>query len=121
MKLPAALRFTLLLWIGCLFALLGMQRFFVDPLPTLLATVAVFIVQVAPLLVVTPAVLRTTGSRGPLWVCLVMLLYFVHGVWQWSTPAVRLLGSLELVFSVGAFVTSWILLRVIPRDSVAVP
>ena len=119
MNLPVALRFTLLLWIGCLFALVGMQRFFFDSLPSPMATIAVFIIQVAPLLLVTPAALRT-GSRGPLWVCLAMLLYFVHGVWQWSTPATRLFGSLELIFSVGAFVTGWLLLRVIPRDSDAV-
>lgn len=107
----AALRFTLLLWSGSLFALLALQRFFADPLPGLGATIAVFVVQLAPLLLVLPLVLRS-GARGPLWLCLVMLLYFVHGIWQWNTPHARLFGTLEVAFALGAFVTSWILLKV---------
>jgi len=116
MNVQIALRMTLLIWIGSLFALLGLQRFFVEPLTTMVATIAVFIGQVAPLLVVAPVALRP-GARGPLWVCLAMLLYFVHGVWQWGSPSVRLFGILEVVFSLGSFVTAWILLKVIPKDS----
>ena len=115
MNLQTPLRMTLLLWVGSLFALLGMQRFFVEPLPSVPATIAVFIGQVAPLLIVTPGALRT-GSRGPLWVCLAMLLYFVHGVWQWTSPNAHLIGFLEVIFSVATFVTAWILLKVIPKD-----
>ena len=111
-----ALRFTVLLWTGSLFALLGLQRFFVDPLPTFAATLTVFLVQTAPLLLVLPVVLRP-GARGPLWLLLVTLLYFVHGVWQWNTPAVRLFGILEVVFALGGFVTCWVLLKVLPRGS----
>ncbi len=119
MNVQTALRMALLIWIGSLFALLGMQRFFVEPLGTMLATIAVFVGQVAPLLIVAPVALRH-GSRGPLWVCLAMLLYFVHGVWQWSSPNVRLFGILEVVFALGSFVTAWILLKVMPKDS-AIP
>ena len=115
MNLQVALRMTLLLWVGSLFALLGMQRFFIEPLPTMLATIAVFIAQVAPLLIVLPGALRT-GARGPLWVCLVMLLYFVHGVWQWTSSDARLIGILEVIFAVGAFVTAWVLLKVMPKE-----
>ena len=112
----AALRFTLLLWSGSVFALLGLQRFFVDPLSTVLATLAVFAAQTAPLLLVLPAALRT-GARGPLWLCLVMLLYFVHGIWQWNTPATKLFGIFEVVFSLGALVTAWVLLKILPRST----
>jgi len=49
-----------------------------------------------------------------------MLLYFVHGVWQWSSPNVRLFGILEVIFSLGTFVTAWILLKVMPKDG-AIP
>jgi uncharacterized membrane protein len=111
-----ALRFTLLLWCGSVFALLGLQRFFVDPLPGVPATVAVFIFQTAPLLVVLPMTLRS-GARGPLLLCLVMLLYFVHGVWQWNTPGARLFGIFEVIFALGAFVTAWVLLKLLPRDA----
>ena len=119
MNVQIALRTTLLIWIGSLFALLGLQRFFVEPLPSVVATIAVFVGQVAPLLVVAPAMLRR-GARGPLWVCLAMLLYFVHGVWQWSSPNVRLFGDLEVIFSLGTFVTAWILLKVMPKEG-AIP
>jgi uncharacterized membrane protein len=115
MNVQTVLRMTLLIWIGSVFALLGLQRFFVEPLESLPATVAVFIAQVAPLLIVGPMALRP-GARGPLWVCLVMLLYFTHGVWQWSDPTTRAFGVFEVIFSLGAFVSAWILLKVMPRD-----
>jgi uncharacterized membrane protein len=111
-----ALQFTLLLWVGSLFALLGLQRFFVEPLATTAATVTVFAAQTVPLLVLLPVVLRG-GARGPLWLCLAMLLYFVHGIWQWHTPAGHLFGIFEVVFALGGFFTSWILLRLLPRGS----
>jgi uncharacterized membrane protein len=116
MNIRTALRMALLIWIGSLFALLGMQRFFFEPLATMTATIAVFVGQVAPLLIVAPATLRS-GARGPLWVCLAMLLYVVHGIWQWSSPNMRLFGILEVTFALGSFVTAWILLRVMPKDS----
>ncbi len=45
-----------------------------------------------------------------------MMLYFVHGVWQWSSPADRFVGIFEVVFSVGAFITAWVLLKVMPKE-----
>jgi uncharacterized membrane protein len=114
MNVQAILRMTMLIWIGSVFALIGLQRVFVEPLESLPATVAVFVVQVVPLLIVAPMTLRS-GARGPLWICLVMLLYFTHGVWQWSDPATRAFGTFEVIFSVGAFVTAWILLKIMPR------
>src|SRR3954466_9195116 len=111
MNAQTPLRVALLIWVGSLFALLGLQRFFVAPLPSFAATLAVFIVELAPILIVTPMVLRG-GARGPMWMCLVSILYFVHGVWQWSAPDMRLFGVLEVVFSVGVFVTALILARV---------
>jgi uncharacterized membrane protein len=100
-NVQTALRMGLLVWVGSLFALLGMQRFFIDPLPSTGATLTVFVVTVAPLLIVMPVALRS-GARGPLWMCLVMLLYF-----------------LEVIFALGAFITAWILLKVIPSPSEA--
>lgn len=116
MDLQMALRFTLLLWIGSLFALLGLQRFFIEPLDSLLAGAVVFITQAAPLLLLTRVALRP-GPRGPLWVALAMPLYVIHGIWQGSVIGVRLIGTLEVIFALGAFLAAWILLRVIPRSS----
>ena len=112
MRLQTALRFTLLLWIGSLFALLGLQRFVLDPLDSLLASAVVFIVQVAPLLLLTPLALRP-GPRGPLWIALTLPLYLMHGIWQIDA---RPVGMLEVIFALGAFMTAWMLLRVLPRE-----
>jgi uncharacterized membrane protein len=116
MNVSAMLRVTQLMWIGSLFALLGLQRVFVEPLATLAATIVVFAVQVAPLLTIALLAVRE-GAKGLLWVCLVTLLYFTHGVWQWSDPATRTFGVFEVGFSLGAFANAWILLRVMPRDA----
>jgi uncharacterized membrane protein len=115
MNAQTPLRVALLMWVGSLFALLGLQRFFVAPLASFVATLAVFVAELAPLLMVTPLALRS-DHRGPLWVCLVSILYFVHGVWQWSAPDVRVFGVLEVIFAVGAFVTALILVRLMPRE-----
>jgi uncharacterized membrane protein len=112
MHVQTALRFSLLLWIGSLFALLGLQRFLLDPLDSLLASAVVFIIQVAPLLLLTPLALRP-GARGPLWIALVLPLYLMHGIWQLDA---RPVGMLEVIFALGAFVTAWLLLRVLPRE-----
>ncbi len=112
MHVQTVLRFTLLLWIGSLFALLGVQRFLLDPLDSLLASAAVFLVQVAPLLLLTPLALRP-GARGPLWIALTLPLYFMHGISQLDA---RPVGMLEVIFALGAFVTAWMLLRVMPRE-----
>ena len=44
-----------------------------------------------------------------------MPFYFVHGIWQYTLPATRLFGILEVVFSLGAFISAWLLLRLLPR------
>jgi uncharacterized membrane protein len=110
------LRFTLFLWVGSLFALLGLQRLLGDDLSGTLAQLVVLAVQIVPLLVVAPLLLRP-GPRGGLWLCLLMPLYFVHGIWQYTLPATRLFGILEVVFSLGAFVSAWLLLKLLPRGS----
>jgi uncharacterized membrane protein len=122
MSRPAiALRFTQLLWLGSLFALLSLQRLFADTLSAPLARITVFVVQVAPLLAVAPLLVRP-GPRGTLWVCLLTPLYFVHGIWQYGAPDTRWFGILEVIFALGAFATSWLLLRVLPRpDDVREP
>ena len=115
MNAQTPLRAALLIWLGSLFALLGLQRFFVEPLPSFAATLGVFVIQLAPLLITAPLVLRP-GARGPLWVCLASILYFVHGIWQWIAPDLRIFGVLEVIFSLGLFVTALFLLKVTPRE-----
>lgn len=114
MNVVAVLRFTLLLWLGSLFALLGVERLLFDPLATPIATFGVFVFQTLPVLVSAPATLRNP-SRGAFWSSLASMLYFVHGVAQLVTPAGRLFGMIEVGFALGAFVTSVMLMRAAPR------
>lgn len=109
-----ALRFAVLLWVGSLFALLGLQRLLGDGLSGTLAQLVVLAVQVIPLLVVAPLLLRP-GPRAGLWLCLLMPFYFAHGIWQYTLPTTRLFGILEVVFALGAFVSAWLLLKLLPR------
>jgi len=106
----AALRFTLLVWLGSLFALLGLVRFVFEPLASTAATLGVFLFQTLPILVSIPVTLRD-APRGAFWASLSSMLYFVHGVATLVTPEDRVLGVLETGLALGAFVTSVMLMR----------
>jgi len=113
-----ALRLTLLVWLGSLFALLGVERWFIDPLGSLAANAAVFAVQTAPIVAVAALSIRD-AARGALWSALVSLVYFVHGVARAAAPAERLSGLIEIAFALGAFVSALLLLRVLPPRGAA--
>jgi len=108
-----ALRFTLLVWLGSLFALFGVERWLVDPLGSFAATAAVFAVQTAPIVAVAILSIRD-AARGALWGSLASLVYFVHGVAQIPSPTDRLSGGVEIALALGTFVTALMLLRALP-------
>jgi uncharacterized membrane protein len=108
--MTSALRFALLIWLGSLFALLGLERFVFDPLRTGLATLALFLFEVLPILVCAPLAVRRP-ARGAFWVSLAALIYFTDGVVAAFDPDRRLLGAIEIVFALGTFVTALLLLR----------
>jgi len=110
MNVVAVLRFTLLIWLGSLFGLLGVERFLFSPLDSLPATLGVFVFQTLPILAAAPVTLRSP-ARGAFWSSLASMLYFVHGVATLVTPSDRLFGMLEIGFALAAFVTSIMLLR----------
>jgi uncharacterized membrane protein len=105
-----SLRFTLLIWLGSIFALLGVDSFLLDPLRSIAATAAVFAVQALPILLCAPLALRNPG-RGAFWVSLAALLYFVDGVVTAFDPERRLIGALEILCALGAFTTALLLMR----------
>ena len=85
------LQFVCLLSIGSLFALIGLRQFFVEPLEDKVVNASVFLVQVLPLLLVLPGILRLK-PRSYLLAVLAAMLYFCHGVWLAVAPEQRVLG-----------------------------
>ena len=110
MNATVALRFTLLIWCGSLFALLGVERWLLDPLGSIAATAIVFAVQTAPIVAVVVVSIRNP-ARGAFWTTLASLLYFAHGVARVAAPTERLSGVIEIVLTLGAFTTALLLLR----------
>lgn len=94
------LQFLCLLLIGSLFAVTGLRQFFVEPLDGQLTNTLWFVLQVAPLLIVLPGVLRGT-HRGYFYAVLAAALYFIHGVLEAATDDQRTLALWEVAFAVG--------------------
>jgi len=108
-----ALRFTLLVWLGSLFALFGVERWLVDPLGSVAATAVVFAAQTAPIVAVAALSIRSP-ARGAFWAALASLVYFVHGIARVPSPTDRLSGGVEIALALGAFATALLLLRALP-------
>ncbi len=93
-----ALQFLCLLLVGSLFALTGLRQFFVTPLAETGINVLWFVVQVLPLLLVLPGILRLR-LRAFFFAALAGMLYFVHGILQAATPESRVMGLWEVGFA----------------------
>lgn len=91
--------FVALLLMGSLVALTGLRQFFIEPLATTSSNVIWFVVQLLPLLLPLPGLLRL-HLRPTFVLCMTSMLYFIHGVYVVSDPKLTLLGSLEIVFAV---------------------
>lgn len=100
-----ALQFASLLWIGSLFALTGLRQIFVEPLETSTSNLIWFGIQVLPLLLVVPGILRLK-ARSFLLATLAAMLYFCHGVLQAVSVEDRLLGLWEVGFALALVLTS---------------
>jgi uncharacterized membrane protein len=104
------LQFLTLLAIGSLFALTGLRQFFVEPLASESSNLIWFGIQVLPLLLVLPGVLRLT-PRSYLFAILAAMLYFCHGVLQTVSLEDRVMGLWEVAFSLALVLTASFALR----------
>ena len=104
------LQFLTLLAIGSLFALTGLRQFFVEPLASESSNLIWFGIQVLPLLLVLPGVLRLT-PRSYLFAILAAMLYFCHGVLQTVSLEDRVMGLWEVGFSLALVLTASFALR----------
>ena len=104
------LQFLTLFCIGSLFALTGLRQFIVEPLASANTNLIWFGIQVLPLLLVLPGVLRLT-PRSYLFAILAAMLYFCHGVLQAVSVEDRLIGLWEVGFSLALVLTASFALR----------
>lgn len=110
------LQFLCLLMIGSLFSITGLRQFFVQPLESPSWNALWFGLQVLPLILVLPGVLRGT-FRGYLWACFAASLYFIHGTLQAVNPDLRAMGLWEVAFAVALIGSASLAIRRLPRAS----
>ena len=108
------LQFLCLLSAGSLFALTGLRQFFVEPLATGLSNSLWFAIQVLPLLLVIPGMLRLK-ARSFLLAGLAAMLYFSHGVLLAVAPEHRALGFWEVGFALALVMTTAFAVRHLNR------
>lgn len=96
--------FLTFLCIGSLFALVGLKQFFMQPLDNSTSNGIWFLLQVLPLLLLIPGLLRVGPGRGRLaffFCAMAGMLYFIHGVWSAVTPELRTWALWETAFALG--------------------
>ncbi len=85
---------------GSLVAVTGLRQFFADPIENASVNAAWFVIQLTPMLVTLPGVLR--GALNPVFIlCLASTLYFIHGVMLAFDPELWAFGWAEIAFSLG--------------------
>jgi uncharacterized membrane protein len=110
------LQFLSLLCVGSLFALTGLRQFFMQPLAGSFTNTVWFLIQVAPLLLILPGVLRIS-ARGFFFAILAAMLYFIHGVMEAATPALRTWALWEVGFATALITVSSLAMRRLNRPS----
>lgn len=104
------LQFLALVMLGSLFAITGLRQYFVEPLDDGLNNTLWFVIQVLPLLLVLPGVLR--GSyRGYFYAILAATLYFIHGTMEAATADQRALALWETGFAVALITVASLAMR----------
>ncbi|MEM7077786.1 MAG: DUF2069 domain-containing protein [Pseudomonadota bacterium] len=102
--------FTNLVMVGSIIALTGLRQFFIDPLGDTTSNAIWFFLQILPLLLPLPGML-SAKLRSSFVMCLVSMLYFVHGVMYAFDPHLQLLSILEIIFALGLCAATTMLVR----------
>ncbi len=99
--------FLALVLVGSIVALTGLRQIFLQPLADGTVNLVWFALQILPLLLTLPGLLRLE-IRSAFMLCMVSLLYFIHGVLIIFDPPTQLLGAFEICFALGLCgVTAW--------------
>ena len=109
------LLFICMVMIGSLLALTGLRQLFIDPLPSTGSNMVWFAIQILPLLVIIPGMLRL-HYRSCFYTIIVALLYFIHGVLLAVGESLRQLGYVEVGCSLLLILAATYLLRGLRRE-----
>ena len=112
--------FLSLMMVGCLFALTGLRQFFMEPLDDAGVNAAWFVIQLLPLLLPLPGLLRA-GLRPVFFMCMSSTLYFIHAVLVVFDPEMFWFGVFEIIFSLGLCAATAVLVRRIREDQARNP
>jgi uncharacterized membrane protein len=105
-----------LLSAGSIFALTGLRQFFIEPLANPFPNFIWFVIQVLPILLVIPGMLRQK-ARSFLLAALAAMLYFSHGVLLAVSAELRSLGLWEVGFAVALVATATFAVRLLNGKS----
>lgn len=92
--------FLTFIMIGSLIGVTGLRQFLLDPIPEASVNAVWFVLQIMPLLLCIPSALRGQ-LKGMFFLCLVSILYFIHGVLIIFDPALFYWAAAELFFALG--------------------
>ncbi len=102
--------FLTMMTMGSLFAITGLRQFFIEPLASTGTNIVWFAIQVAPLLIIIPGLLKHSPNTY-LYGILVAMLYFVHGVMVAATEPLRWFGITEVAFALAMALVCTVVLR----------
>jgi len=102
--------FLSLMMVGSLFAMTGLRQFFIEPLEDPGVNAAWFLIQLLPLLLPLPGMLRG-NLRPTFFMCMSSMLYFIHGVLVVFDPDLLVFGLFEILFSLGLCGATAVLVR----------
>lgn len=102
--------FLILFCIGSIAGVVGLRQFFVAPLTDPVMNIVWYIVQMLPMLVTLPGVLRMR-INSTFFLCLASMLYFIQGVLWAFQPEDRLFGFFEIFFSLALCLCTALLVR----------
>lgn len=94
---------TALTMMGCLLAFTAWRQFIVDPIPSAGSNMVWFGLQIAPLLLVLPGVVKRQAN-ALFFATVVSFLYFIHGTLHVVEVATRASGSVEILLALAFFV-----------------
>ena len=112
--------FVSFLLLGSLVAMTGLRQFFIEPLPTPGVNLVWFLMQLSPLLIPLPGLIRGT-LRSTFTICITSLLYFIHGVLMAFDPNMMVFGGFEIAFSLGLCAVTALLVRNMREAEAAQP
>jgi uncharacterized membrane protein len=102
--------FVAFLLLGSIVALTGLRQFFIEPLENGAINALWFVVQILPLLLTLPGLIRAR-LRSTFILCLISLLYFIHGVLAAFDPTLRVFGALEICLALSLCALTALMVR----------